>query len=140
MSENEDLDFKLMYEKYKKPLHVNCKRMLRLINNVMDISNIDTGILKPNFGNYDIVSISEDITLSVVNYALLKSINIQFDTNVEEHTIKCDPTMIERVLLNLLSNAIKFSKQNKNIYVDLTVKEKWVQIEDRFTQWKYNCR
>ena len=129
MSENEDLDFKLMYEKYKKPLHVNCKRMLRLINNVMDISNIDTGILKPNFGNYDIVSISEDITLSVVNYALLKSINIQFDTNVEEHTIKCDPTMIERVLLNLLSNAIKFSKQNKNIYVDLTVKEKWVQIE-----------
>lgn len=129
MSENEDLDFKLMYEKYKKPLHVNCKRMLRLINNVMDISNIDTGILKPNFGNYDIVSISEDITLSVVNYALLKSISIQFDTNVEEHTIKCDPTMIERVLLNLLSNAIKFSKQNKNIYVDLTVKEKWVQIE-----------
>ena len=37
--------------------------------------------------------------------------------------------MFERVLLNLLSNAIKFSKQNKNIYVDLTVKEKWVQIE-----------
>lgn len=129
MSENETLDFKLMYKKYKKPLHVNCKRMLRLINNVMDISNIDTGILKPNFGNYDIVSISEDITLSVVNYASLKSINIQFDTNVEEHIIKCDPTMIERILLNLLSNAIKFSGKNKNIYVDLNVEDKWVQIE-----------
>lgn len=129
MSENETLDFKLMYKKYKKPLHVNCKRMLRLINNVMDISNIDTGILKPNFGNYDIVSISEDITLSVVNYASLKSINIQFDTNVEEHIIKCDPTMIERILLNLLSNAIKFSEKNKNIYVDLNVEDKWVQIE-----------
>lgn len=129
MSENETLDFKLMYKKYKKPLHVNCKRMLRLINNVMDISNIDTGILKPNFGNNDIVSISEDITLSVVNYASLKSINIQFDTNVEEHIIKCDPTMIERILLNLLSNAIKFSEKNKNIYVDLNVEDKWVQIE-----------
>lgn len=129
MSENETLDFKLMYKKYKKPLHVNCKRMLRLINNVMDISNIDTGILKPSFGNYDIVSISEDITLSVVNYASLKSINIQFDTNVEEHIIKCDPTMIERILLNLLSNAIKFSEKNKNIYVDLNVEDKWVQIE-----------
>lgn len=129
MSENETLDFKLMYKKYKKPLHVNCKRMLRLISNVMDISNIDTGILKPNFGNYDIVSISEDITLSVVNYASLKSINIQFDTNVEEHIIKCDPTMIERILLNLLSNAIKFSEKNKNIYVDLNVEDKWVQIE-----------
>lgn len=129
MSENETVDFKSMYKKYKKPLHVNCKRMLRLINNVMDISNIDTGILKPNFGNYDIVSISENITLSVVNYASLKSINIQFDTNVEEHIIKCDPAMIERILLNLLSNAIKFSSKNKNIYVDLSVEEKWVQIK-----------
>ena len=120
-----------MYKKYKKPLHVNCKRMLRLINNVMDVSNIDTGVLKPNFGNYDIVSISENITLSVVNYASLKSINIQFDTNVEEHIIKCDPAMIERILLNLLSNAIKFSSKNKNIYVDLSVEGKWVQIKVR---------
>ena len=131
MSENETVDFKSMYKKYKKPLHVNCKRMLRLINNVMDVSNIDTGVLKPNFGNYDIVSISENITLSVVNYASLKSINIQFDTNVEEHIIKCDPAMIERILLNLLSNAIKFSSKNKNIYVDLSVEGKWVQIKVR---------
>lgn len=128
ISENEDCDFRLTYGKYNKTLHVNCKRMMRLINNVMDISKIDTGMLSPDFGNYDIVSIVEDVTLSVVNYALLKKIHVQFDTNIEEQIIKCDPNMIERVILNLLSNAIKFSKENQTIYVDMLVNEDFIKI------------
>ena len=54
--------------------------MLRLINNVVDISKIETGILKGKFDYYNLIAIVEDVTLSVVNYAQLKSINIQFDT------------------------------------------------------------
>jgi hypothetical protein len=128
-STKEDLDFKLTYAKYKKTLHLNCKRMLKLINNVIDISKIDIGLLKANFENYNIVSIVEEVTLSVVNYALLKSINIQFDTNKEEHIIKCDSSMIERMMLNLLSNAIKFSQENKNIYVRVFITDEWIQID-----------
>ena len=79
-----DKDFRKIYEKYKRTLHVNCKRMLRLINNVVDISKIETGILKGKFDYYNLIAIVEDVTLSVVNYAKLKSINIQFDTNEEE--------------------------------------------------------
>ena len=128
-SKNESIDFKEIYEKYKKPLDINCKRMQRLINNIVDISKIDKGILSANFGNYNIIAIVEDVTLSVVNYALLKNINIQFDTNIEEHIIKCDATMIERVILNLLSNAIKFSEQDTNIFVNILVNEEWVEID-----------
>lgn len=128
-ADKECSSFETTYKKYNKSLHTNCKRMLRLINNIMDISKIDMGILKANFGNYDIVFLVEEVTLSVVNYALLKSIKIQFDTNVEEHIIKCDPSMIERVILNLLSNAIKFSEENKNIYVNVLVESEVVKIE-----------
>lgn len=128
-SKNESIDFKEIYEKYKKPLDINCKRMQRLINNIVDISKIDKGILSANFGNYNIIAIVEDVTLSVVNYALLKNINIQFDTNIEEHIIKCDATMIERVILNLLSNAIKFSEKDTNIFVNILVNEEWVEID-----------
>ena len=123
-----DLHFKSMYIKYEKHLKTNCKRMLRLINNIMDISEIEEGLLKPNFEKHNIVSIVEDVTLSVANFALLKKINIQFDTNVEESIIECDPTMIERVILNLLSNAIKFSNENNNIYVDIIVNHEWIEI------------
>lgn len=125
---NEEIDFKSMYERYRKTLHVNCKRMLRLINNVVDMSKIETGILKGKFDNYNIVAVVEDVTLSVLNYAQLKLIDIHFDTNSEECIVKCDPSMIERVMLNLLSNAIKFSKENKSIYVDIFVDDDLVEI------------
>ena len=41
------------------------------------------GILKADFNNYNIVFIADEVTLSVLNYALSKSIKIQFDTNKE---------------------------------------------------------
>ncbi|WP_419749220.1 sensor histidine kinase [Terrisporobacter petrolearius] len=127
--ENEKMDFKHIYKKYNKVLHTNCERMTRLVNNIMDLSNISIGLLKANFKNYDIVSIVEDVTLSIVEYASFKNINIQFDTNEEEQIIKCDAYMIERVMLNLLSNSIKFSDNNSNIYVNLYIQEDWIEIK-----------
>ena len=79
--------------------------MIRLINNIVDTTKIDTGIISPNFGNYEIVSFIENIVISTVSFLKFKNITIEFDTNVEEHYIKCDPNMIEKVVLNLLSNS-----------------------------------
>ncbi|WP_195251326.1 sensor histidine kinase [Romboutsia sp. 1001713B170207_170306_H8] len=126
--EIDEIDFKLIYKKYNKVLHTNCDRMTRLVNNIMDLSKIDIGVLKADFKNYNIISIVEDVTLSVVEYASLKNINIQFDTDEEEQIIKCDAYMIERVMLNLLSNAIKFSSENANIFVNILTNKKWIEI------------
>ena len=121
-------DFKDLYNKYRNTLHVNCKRMLRLINNVVDMSKIESGILKGKFDYYNLIAIVEDVTMSVVNYAQLKSINIVFDTNSEESIVYCDPNMIERVMLNLLSNAIKFSPENSTIFINLLVSDDCAEI------------
>lgn len=125
---NEDTDFRQVYEKYNKTLHLNCARMTRLIDNIMDLSKFDLGIIGLTLNNYDIVNVIEEVVLSVVEYAKLKNINIQFDTNVEEWIISCDANMIERLMLNLLSNAIKFSGKDSNIYVDLIVKDEAIEI------------
>lgn len=127
-SNDMSVDFRQVYENNKQYLKINCKRMLRLINNIIDITKIDVGFTKAKFANCDIVRVVEDITLSVINYANNKNINIVFDTEVEEHIIKCDSSMIERAILNLLSNAIKFTKENGNIFVNLYKDENWVHI------------
>ena len=96
-----DDEFRLVYEKYKKTLHINCKRMIRLINNI-------------------------------VNYAKLKNISMQFDANTEENIIKCNPNLIERVMLNLLSKAIKFSTQNSTMYVDVLTSKDFTEINVKY--------
>ncbi len=121
-------NFREVYENHKQCLNINCKRMLRLIDNIVDITKIDVGFTKAKFTNCDIVKVIEDITLSVINYAGNKDINIVFDTEFEEHIIKCDSSMIERAMLNLLSNAIKFTKEDGNIFVNLYKDEQWVHI------------
>lgn len=116
------------YNKYEHTLKQNCYRLLRLVNNLVDITKIDSGYMKLIFINCEIVSLVEDITLSIVPYVESKNINIVFDTYIEELKIRCDPESMERVILNLLSNAIKFTDNNGNISVFIEADEKYVFI------------
>lgn len=105
--------------KYLGIIKQNSLRLIRLINNLLDISKSDAGFLKLDLHNNDIVSVVEDITLSVVPFVESKGINIIFDTDVEEKIIACDSDKLERVILNLISNAIKFTDEGGSIFVDV---------------------
>ena len=62
----------------------NSNRLLKLVNNVIDITKIDAGFFSISKDNYDIVSVVENLTLSTVPYAEYKDITLIFDTNIEE--------------------------------------------------------
>ena len=116
-----------------KMIKQNCYRFTKLINNIVDISKIDSGFLNINLSNKNIVSTVEDIVQSVSEYVKAKNISIIFDTNVEEKIIACDPDKIERIILNLISNAIKFTNKNGSIFVNIIDEGKNVVIEVRDT-------
>ena len=105
--------------KYTNIMRQNCFRMLRLINNLIDITKIDSGYYDIIESNNNIISLAEDITLSVVNYVESKGLSLIFDTNIEEKIIACDPEKIERIIMNLLSNAIKFTHRGGTITVTM---------------------
>lgn len=106
-------------EKYFHIMKQNCYRQLRLVNNMIDSTKIDSGFFEINLQNHNIVNIVEDITLSVSDYVKNKGIELVFDTDVEEKITACDSDGIERVLLNLLSNAVKFTNQGGSICVNI---------------------
>ena len=97
----------------------NCKRLLRLINNIIDIEKFDTNEIKLDLKNVNIVSLIDDIVESIEPYAKSKNLNIIFDPYCEEIYMAIDCPKIERVVLNLLSNAIKFSYNSGIIYISL---------------------
>ena len=115
-------------DKYLKMIRQNSYRLLRLVNNLIDITKIETENLDAKLRNADIVKIVEDVTMSVVEYVESKGIGLIFDTEVEEKVIACDPDKIERIILNLLSNAVKFTEKGGTIYVNINVTEDWIVI------------
>ena len=134
-------EFLKYYNKYENTITQNSSRMLRLIDNIIDITKFDVGCFKMNFKNCEIVSLIEDITLSIAQYEKINGRNIIFDTNCEVIEICCDADSIERVILNLLSNAVKFTKENGNIlvklekqtdYIIITVKDDGIGIPKEF--------
>lgn len=106
----------------------NGYRLLKLVNNLIDITQIDSGYYKMYFSNYNIIYIVEEIVDSVVNYAESNNISIIFDTEVEEEVIACDPEKIERIMLNLLSNAIKYAKLPGHINVLISLEQDYIVI------------
>ncbi|MDR3597384.1 hybrid sensor histidine kinase/response regulator [Clostridium sp.] len=106
----------------------NCYRLIRLVNNLIDITKIDSSNFPLNLSNCNIIEIVESIVTSVVEYAALKNIIITFDTDVEEIIIACDLDSIERIILNLLSNAIKFTPKDGDIFVNISTINDYVQI------------
>jgi PAS domain S-box-containing protein len=106
--------------KYIDIMKQNCYRLIRLINNLIDVTKIDSGYFNIDFKNYNIVKIIEDITLSIVEYVEEKGITLIFDTDLEEKVMACDADSIERIILNLISNAVKFTGINGIITVTIT--------------------
>lgn len=111
----------------------NCYRLIRLVNNLIDMTKIDSGFMKIEMKNNDIVQVTEDIVQSTIEYANYMSRTIIFDTEVEEKIMAFDAEKLERILLNLISNAIKFTKAGDEINIDLFNKEDSVIISVKDT-------
>ncbi|MEG1256082.1 HAMP domain-containing sensor histidine kinase [Clostridium sp.] len=144
---NKEDETKLVY------IRQNGFRLLKLINNLIDMTKIDSGFYNVEFEVKNIVDVVEDITMSVVEYANYRDISITFDTNQEEVYMPLDSEKLDRIILNLLSNAIKFTPKYGHIYVTLDCcdtsvsvsvkdtgigipKDKQANIFQRFTQVK----
>lgn len=102
-----------------KTLKHNGYRLLRLINNLLDITKIDSGYFEIALDKYNIVTVVEDITSSVVDYIENKGLSIEFDTEVEEKIVNCHLDSMDRIILNLLSNAVKFTPEGGRIFVNI---------------------
>lgn len=105
--------------RYLRVMKQNCSRLLRLVNNLIDLSKFDSGYLKLNLSNQNIINIVEDISMSVADYIESCGLTIVFDTDVEEKVIAVDIDKIERIMLNLLSNSIKFTDKGGRIFIDM---------------------
>jgi signal transduction histidine kinase len=120
-------------KRYTVMMKQNCYRLLRLINNLIDVNKMDSGFMNMKFANRNIVKVIEDITISVAEYAKLNEIELVFDTEVEEKIIACDSDKLERVMINLLSNALKFTDKGGHIYINILCDEEDVTISVKDT-------
>ena len=118
-----NIDSRERTQEYLQKIMSSSNHMLSLINDVLDMSCIESGKLNIEEKECSISDIFRDLRNIVQTQIQSKQLNFYMDTvDVVDENIYCDKLHVNQVLLNLLSNAIKFT--NSGGTVALTVKQK----------------
>ena len=95
--------------------------MLALINDILDMSRIESGKMELDIAKSDLVKAMDEVRDLFSTQMVTKSIDYIVTTeNVENKFVMCDVPRLNRVLLNLISNAFKFTPAGGKVKVSLT--------------------
>jgi signal transduction histidine kinase/DNA-binding response OmpR family regulator/ligand-binding sensor domain-containing protein len=100
----------------------NSRRILRLINQILDIRKIETARLELNLENGNIILFAKDITYLFNDLAKQQCINYKFISEDASLFTLFDHDKLEKILFNLLSNAFKSTPQGESITVLVRLK------------------
>ena len=126
---------------YMEVVRRNSKRLLNLINNIIDTSKVENGNYKINIRDENIVYIVEEAALSLKDYIENKNIELIIEPDIEEKIIECDKYEIERCIVNIISNAAKFTPEGGRIdviikdlgnYVEIIIKDTGIGIDEKY--------
>lgn len=100
------------------------KHLLKLINEVLEISRIEAGRLSLSLEPVSLNNLIGELIDFVSNHAREKQVEIIFYVPSDEVFVKADKQKLKQVLLNLLNNAIKYNREKGFIEVGLAITEK----------------
>ena len=119
-----DNDTDNLRQKAYRTIYRNAERILRLVNQLMDIRKIDKGQMSLVFREIEITGFINDLCETFAEQALKKKITLTFH-HPEEEKLKLwvDPANFDKIILNILSNAFKFTPENGSVDIYLTTGE-----------------
>ena len=108
------------------------KRLIRLVNDLLDLSQIELGQIKMDLKELDLKPVINNSVRNLIPKIKEKELDIKIDLADELPVVAADKDRIEQVLINLISNAIDFTPQQGEIKINIQegVKKIAVTVED----------
>lgn len=101
----------------------NAKRLLTLINELLDLSKIEAGSMELAAKRQNMVSFLKSLFFSFESLAAGKNIELVFDSEADHIPVSFDPDKMEKVFYNLVSNALKFTPEYGRITVFMSIEQ-----------------
>jgi signal transduction histidine kinase/DNA-binding response OmpR family regulator len=101
-------------------IHDNAGNLLNLVNQILDLSKMESESLPLHMVQGDIVTYLGYIVDSFKGNAIAKRIEVHYLCKEDQILMDYDPAQFATIVTNLLSNAIKFSFEGENVYISLS--------------------
>ncbi|MBC9914544.1 response regulator [Chitinophaga varians] len=108
----------------------NAKRLLNLVNQLLDFRKMEVQAIRLHLAMGDIVQFIRDISHSFTDIAEKKNISFHFSTAIDNLEIYFDKDKIEKILFNLLSNAFKYTPDNGAVTLQLSCEQPSANEDD----------
>ena len=112
-------------------MHRNVKRLLSLINELLDVSKLEAGRMRLKASKRDLIPFLRRVVFSFTPMAERKQISLDFRPEHEHIEMFFDMEKLEKVIVNLLSNAFKFTPEHGKIHVSVELNEHPEQVAIR---------
>jgi len=96
-----------------------CKRLIRLVNSMLDINQIESGKMPMNFAPADLGRLVHNVVAMFRHQAKQKRIRLKVQTPARPLQVEIDAERLQQVLINLIDNALKFTPRNGGITITL---------------------
>lgn len=108
---------------YLNTIHKSSRHLLEIINDVLDLSKIESGKTEITSSEFNLVDIIEDVINLVSTSALDKNVELLYRIESDVPIIiLSDPFRIHQIITNLIGNAIKFTEDGY-VYLQITLGE-----------------
>ena len=116
-------------ERYLETVKRNSYRLKALVDDLLDISRIESGGIALDIASVDVTSELEDAARSVQAHADRKNILVEFDVPLDLPPVRAERLRFSQVIINLLSNACKYSSDGAKVRVSAAQRNGHVQFD-----------
>lgn len=110
-------DDKERFHKHLRDLKLSSEHLLELINNVLDMSRIESGKTELDLEEFNTRTLLEEVNSVYRTQAALKGLLVEEEITVPEKHYEGDSVRVKKVLLNLLSNAVKYTPEGGRVHL-----------------------
>lgn len=97
----------------------NARRLLKLINQLLDLSKLEAGRMDLAFRNIDIVPLVKGISHSFESLIQNKRMTLHVNSNIESAVLRLDVDKMEQIFTNLIGNAVKFTPEGGSVSIEV---------------------
>ncbi len=99
------------------------KKLTRLIDDLLDVSVIESGQLGFDWTTIDLAAVLTDLAKRMQVFSSAHTITVNCEQQTDKYIVVADEGRLEKLFSNLLVNAIKYSPQGSNIIIDISEKD-----------------